>query len=135
MGKYEMSVEFRRLACDVMRPDCPARAILALLAEKWALLIVHALSEQTMRTGALRRRIGGISEKMLIQTLKRLEGAGLVVRLAPPEVPPRVEYSLTDLGRSLSPLVTALDEWVETHALEMVQPPDRRHQRLGSELT
>ncbi|MFK5687980.1 winged helix-turn-helix transcriptional regulator, partial [Lactiplantibacillus plantarum] len=63
-----------------MRPDCPARVVLSLLAEKWALLVVHALSEGAVRTGALRRRIGGISEKMLIQTLKRLEGSGLVAR-------------------------------------------------------
>lgn len=102
-----------------MRPDCPARAVLSLLAEKWALLIIHALSEGTARPGALRRRIGGISEKMLVQTLKRLEGVGLVARRAYPEVPPRVEYALTDLGWSLSPLVNALDRWVEEHATSM----------------
>lgn len=67
-----------------------------------------------------RRGIGGISEKMLIQTLKRLEGAGLVTRFAYPEVPPRVEYSLTERGRSLSPLIVAFDEWIEDHSLEMV---------------
>lgn len=111
---------FRNLECNVMDPDCPARAVLCLLAEKWSLLTLHALSEGTMRTGALRRRIGGISEKMLVQTLRRLEEAGLVVRVAYPEVPPRVEYSLTDLGRSLSPLIVALDEWIENHTLEMI---------------
>ncbi|MCF1504842.1 winged helix-turn-helix transcriptional regulator [Afifella sp. H1R] len=57
---------------------------------------------------------------MLIQTLKRLEGAGLVTRFAYPEVPPRVEYSLTERGRSLSPLIVAFDEWIEDHSLEMV---------------
>jgi DNA-binding HxlR family transcriptional regulator len=102
-----------------MRPDCPARAVLSLLAEKWALLLVHALSEGPARTGALKRRIGGISEKMLIQTLRRLEGGGLVVRHDYSEVPPRVEYALTDLGWSLSPLVKALDHWVEQHAVGM----------------
>lgn len=112
---------FRDLACDVMLPDCPARSVLSLLAEKWSLLVIHALSEETTRTGALRRRIGGISEKMLIQTLKRLEAVGLVARRAYPEVPPRVEYSLTDLGWSLSPLVKALDRWVEEHATDMVE--------------
>lgn len=102
-----------------MRPDCPARALLSLLAEKWALLVIHALSEGTARTGALKRRIGGVSEKMLIQTLKRLEGVGLVDRRVYPEVPPRVEYALTDLGWSLSPVVRALDRWVEEHAADM----------------
>jgi len=107
---------FRDSACDVFLPNCPARSVLILLAEKWSLLTLHALSEGTHRTGELRRRIGGISEKMLIQTLKRLEGAGLVRRTSHAEVPPRVDYSLTSLGWSLGPVVKALDEWVEQHA-------------------
>jgi DNA-binding HxlR family transcriptional regulator len=107
---------FRDLPCDVFLPDCPARSVLTLLAEKWSMLVLHALGEGTLRTGALRRRIGGISEKMLIQTLRRLEVAGLVIRKSYAEVPPRVDYTLTDLGWSLSPLVKALDQWVEQHA-------------------
>jgi DNA-binding HxlR family transcriptional regulator len=107
---------FRDLTCDVFLPDCPARSVLVLLAEKWSMLILHALSEGTQRTGALRRRIGGISEKMLTQTLKRLEAASLVTRTSYAEVPRRVEYELTELGWSLSPLVKGLDNWVEQHA-------------------
>jgi len=107
------------LTCDVMRPDCPARALLTILADKWALLLIFALSEGTQRTGALRRRVGGISEKMLVQTLRRLEGAGLVERRAFAEVPPRVEYELSSAGQALSPLVVALDRWVEQHALDL----------------
>lgn len=107
---------FRDIPCDVFLPNCPARSVLTLLAEKWSLLTLHALSEGTYRTGELRRRIGGISEKMLIQTLKRLESAGLVVRTSYSEVPPRVDYALTELGWSLSPIVKALDGWVEQHA-------------------
>lgn len=102
-------------ACNVMNPECPARQLLAILAEKWALLVIHALSEGTTRTGVLRRRIGGISEKMLIQTLKRLESIGVVAREEFAEVPPRVEYTLTELGWSLSPIVRALDQWVESN--------------------
>lgn len=116
---------FRTLECDVFLPNCPARAVLSLLAEKWALLVIHALSEGTRRTAELRRRIGGISEKMLIQTLRRLEEHGLIVRTSYPEIPPRVEYALTPLGRSLSSVVTALDQWVEAHALEMTGWPPR----------
>lgn len=107
---------FRDVACNVFLPNCPARAVLTILAEKWTLLTLHALSEGTQRPGVLRRRIGGISERMLIQTLKRLEGAGLVARTSYTEVPPRVDYALTELGWSLSPLVKALDHWVEEHA-------------------
>ena len=85
------STPFRTLTCDVFLPDCPARKVLELLAEKWSLLIVHALSERHYRTSELRRRIGGISEKMLIQSLRRLEQHGLVHRHSFEEVPPHVE--------------------------------------------
>ncbi len=121
----ELRTQFRDVACDVFLPNCPARSVLILLAEKWSLLTLHALSEGTYRTSELRRRIGGISEKMLIQTLKRLEAAGLVLRTSHDEVPPRVDYALTDLGWSLSPIVKALDEWVEEHAetIVSVAPP------------
>jgi len=120
------SPPFRTLTCDVFLPDCPARKVLELLAEKWSLLIVHALSERHYRTSELRRRIGGISEKMLIQSLRRLEQHGLVHRHSFEEVPPHVEYSLTPLGRSLSSVVQSLDAWVETHALQMAQWPGKK---------
>jgi DNA-binding HxlR family transcriptional regulator len=112
-------VPFRDLQCDVFLADCPARKVLSLLAEKWTLLVVHALSERTYRTAELRRRIGGVSEKMLIQALRRLEQHGLVARTSHPEVPPRVEYALTPLGQSLSSVVRALDRWVEANAFEV----------------
>lgn len=110
---------FRQIDCSVFLADCPARDVLALLAEKWTLLVLHALSEKTYRTAELRRRIGGVSEKMLIQALRRLEQHGLVTRMSYKTVPPHVEYSLTPLGVSLSSIVCALDTWVETHALEI----------------
>ena len=100
---------------NVFDPACPARAVLEVLAEKWALLLVHMLANGPARTAQLRRRIGGISDKMLIQTLRRLERNGFVERRAFPEVPPRVEYSLTALGASLSEPITTLDRWVERH--------------------
>jgi DNA-binding HxlR family transcriptional regulator len=94
---------------DVFNPGCPSRAVLEMLAEKWALLVVHTLANGPARTSQLRRQVGGISEKMLIQTLRRLERNGFVSRRAYPEVPPRVEYSLTALGASLSEPITTLD--------------------------
>ena len=98
---------------DVFNPGCPARSVLDILAEKWPLLVIHTLARGPTRTSDLRRHIGDISDKMLIQTLRRLERSGFVSRLAYPEVPPRVEYSLTQLGASLSEPVKALDGWVE----------------------
>ena len=105
----------RSCAGNVFDPGCPSRAVLEALAEKWALLLVHVLADGPARTAQLRRRVGGISEKMLIQTLRRLERNGFVARRAFAEVPPRVEYSLTTLGASLSEPITALDRWVERH--------------------
>jgi DNA-binding HxlR family transcriptional regulator len=100
-----------------------------MLAEKWALLVVHTLANGPARTSQLRRQVGGISEKMLIQTLRRLERNGFVSRRAFPEVPPRVEYSLTALGASLSEPITTLDRWVENHLqdIAMAQREFDRH--------
>ncbi len=104
---------------NVFNAGCPSRGILEVLAEKWALLLIHTLTSGPTRTAELRRRIGGISEKMLIQTLRRLERNGFVMRRAYPEVPPRVEYSLTPLGASLSEPITTLDRWVERNLREI----------------
>ena len=101
---------------NVFSVGCPARGILDVLAEKWVLLIVHSLQAGPARPGELRRRIEGISEKMLVQTLRRLQSFGIVDRHAYAEVPPRVEYWLTPLGVSLSDLVKAFDSWVEDNA-------------------
>lgn len=116
---------FRDLDCDVFRADCPARSALTLLADKWSLLIIHALSERGYRTAELRRRIGGVSEKMLIQTLRRLEAHGLVSRKDHGETPPRVDYALTPMGVSLSPVIRSLDSWVEANAFAIAAWPTR----------
>lgn len=104
---------------NVFQADCPARAVLEVLAEKWVLLLVHRLARGPARTSELRREIGGISEKMLIQSLRRLERNGLVLRRAYAEVPPRVEYALTPLGESLSGPITVLNHWVGRHLPEL----------------
>jgi DNA-binding HxlR family transcriptional regulator len=94
---------------------CPSRNLLSLVGTKWAMLIIVVLREGAVRTGALRRMVGGISQKMLTQTLRELERNGLVERIAYEEVPPRVEYRLTALGRSLSELVMQIEAWVTKH--------------------
>lgn len=107
---------------NVFSGVCPARHVLAVIADKWSLLLIHALAHGgTLRTAELRRRVEGISEKMLIQTIRRLERFGLVARQAYAEVPPRVEYSLTPLGHSLSEPIRAIDHWVERNVAEIAR--------------
>ena len=102
---------------DLFNSKCPSREVLDMLAQKWSLLILHSLVDGPRRTAEIRRRVDGISEKMLIQTLRDLERSGFVARRAYAEVPPRVNYRLTTLGASLSKLVRALDDWVEGNFL------------------
>ncbi len=103
------------LAPDVFSAHCPARAALALIADKWAVLVVRTLLEGQRRHSELRERIDGISQKMLTHTLRQLEHSGLVERRIYAEVPPRVEYSLTRLGRSLREPLEAVQRWAEQH--------------------
>lgn len=107
-------------AC-VYAEACPSRAILELIADKWTLLIVPALRRGRMRNGDLMRLIGGVSQKMLTQTLRELEHNGLINRIDHHEVPPRVEYELTELGRSLSDLMRKLDGWAEANFSEVLK--------------
>ncbi len=104
---------------NVFIEACPSRAILELIADKWTLLILPALRRGPKRNGDLMRQIGGVSQKMLTQTLRELERNGLVARFDHQEVPPRVDYELTDLGRSLSEAVRKLDSWAENHIPEV----------------
>ncbi|MGL4396893.1 MAG: winged helix-turn-helix transcriptional regulator [Hyphomicrobium sp.] len=104
---------------NVYAQACPSRAILELIADKWTLLILPALRSGPMRNGELMRLIGGVSQKMLTQTLRELERNGLVARRDHQEVPPRVDYELTDLGRSLAATVRKLDSWAEANIAEV----------------
>ena len=105
---------------DVMARDCPSRRILQHVTSRWGTLVLVALEPGTQRFSALRRRIGGISERMLAQTLQQLEGDGLIHRQAHDVVPPHVEYSLTPLGRDLAPRVLALAIWIEDNLSRML---------------
>jgi DNA-binding HxlR family transcriptional regulator len=91
---------------------CPSQDILALIGGKWSMLLLCVLRAGPVRTGELARRVGGISQKMLTQTLRELERHGIVRRRDYGEIPPRVEYSLTPLGRSLGALVQEIEDWV-----------------------
>jgi DNA-binding HxlR family transcriptional regulator len=97
------------------RADCPTRRILDRIGDRWTVLIVGALSDGSARFSELRRRVEGVSQKMLTQTLRGLERDGLVHRTVHPEVPVRVEYTLTEAGRTLREPLRALEEWSITH--------------------
>lgn len=100
---------------SVFSAGCPSRAALELIASKWALLIFPALDRGPMRNNELLRKIDGVSQKMLTQTLKELEHNGLVIREDRRTVPPHVSYRLSPLGKSLSKTLIGLDRWAERH--------------------
>ena len=93
--------------------------VVALLADKWTIPVIHALARGTKRTGDLRRALAGISQKMLTQTLRALEERGLVERTVFPVVPPRVEYQLTPLGRSLNEPLQTLCDWLKENGRDL----------------
>jgi DNA-binding HxlR family transcriptional regulator len=101
--------------------SCPSQDILALIGSKWSMLLLCILGDGPVRNGELARRAGGISQKMLTQTLRELERHGIVHREDYAEVPPRVEYSLTPLGQSLARLVRDIEEWVESNYSRMTR--------------
>ncbi|ASU39301.1 PadR family transcriptional regulator [Herbaspirillum sp. meg3] len=104
---------------DIYRLACPSRKALELVGSKWALLIFPALAAGPMRNNALLRKIEGISQKMLTQTLKELERNGLVTRCNLETAAPHVEYELSPLGESLSETLIALDNWAERHYADL----------------
>ena len=101
------------LVADVFDANCPTRTVLDNVTSRWAVLVLWALLDGTQRFSDLRRRIGGVSEKMLAQTLQRLERDGFVHRLAHPVIPPHVDYSLTPLGETAARQVAGLTSWIE----------------------
>ena len=94
-------------------PACPVETTLMLIGDKWKVLILRDLMPGTKRFGELKKSIGSVSQKVLTAQLRDLEEKGLVSRKVYAEVPPRVEYSLTELGKSLSPILDAMREWGE----------------------
>ena len=92
-------------------PECPVETTLTLISDKWKVLILRDLMPGTKRFGELKRSIGTVSQKVLTAQLREMEASGLLVRTVYPEVPPRVEYTLTELGRSLKPVLDAMWSW------------------------
>ena len=98
---------------DLYAPACPSRGVLDHVTSRWGVLVLVALLEGTHRFSELRRKVAGVSEKMLAQTLQALEADGFVLREAYPVIPPHVDYSLTPLGREVAAHVEALADWIE----------------------
>ncbi|MCZ2134586.1 MAG: helix-turn-helix transcriptional regulator [Burkholderiales bacterium] len=99
----------------ITHDDCPVREVLSRVGDKWSILVVAVLRDGSMRFNDLRRSIDGISQRMLTLTLRGLERDGLVTRTVTPTTPPRVDYALTRLGRTLLDPIMALADWAETN--------------------
>ena len=92
-------------------PECPVATTVSLIGSKWKLLIMRNLLGRPWRFNELQKSIDGISQKALTEALRSMEADGIVIRKAFPEVPPRVEYSLTELGESMRPIIKAMENW------------------------
>ena len=106
-------------AYDAFLATCPARQLLDRISDKWVTLIITALADGPQRYSDLSRRIAGVSQKMLTQTLRSLERDGLITRSVTPSVPVRVDYELTALGQTLLPLIASIKGWAESHMPEV----------------
>lgn len=111
-------------AWNVMLATCPSRTSLAKIANKWTAMIVMTLSAGPVRFGVIRSEVGGISAKVLAETLRDLERDGILTRISYDEMPPRVEYDLTPLGRTLREPLAALGLWAERHIEEVLVARD-----------
>jgi len=103
--------------------ECPTELAIGVVGQKWKLVIMERLSERTWRFGELQRSLAGITARMLTRQLRELETDGLVLRTVYPEVPPRVDYSMTPLGRSLGPVLAELRSWGEHYRSQRGRSP------------
>lgn len=110
---------------NLFAEQCPSREVLKHVTSRWGVLILVALRDGTHRFSDLRRKMGGVSEKMLAQSLQALEQDGFLNRVSYPVVPPHVEYSLTPLGEQVSDKVAALADWIELNLPQVLAQRDR----------
>ena len=113
-----LSEKFRR--GELFDANCPSRGVLKRLTSRWSLLILVALEDDTLRFSELKRKIGGISERMLAQTLRFMEEDGFVDRIAYEVIPPHVEYRLTSMGQEVRGQVVGLADWVEMNLQQIL---------------
>ena len=132
VSEERIATEPQSLLADVDGAMCPARLVLEHVTSRWGVLILIALWERSYRFSELRRRVGGVSEKMLTQTLQTLERDGFVHRDAKPVIPPRVDYSLTELGAGAAHQVSELARWSE-HQIAAVEQARERYDEARRE--
>ena len=120
----KLSTKMRR--GEVFAVECPSRDILKHVTSRWGVLVLVALMEGTHRFSDLRRKVGGVSEKMLAQTLQQLEQDGFINRVSHPVVPPHVEYSLTPLGEGIGRQVESLTDWIEINLPKIMTAQQQR---------
>lgn len=111
---------------NLFAEQCPSREILKHVTSRWGILILISLRDGTHRFSDLRRKIGGISEKMLAQSLQALEQDGFINRVSYPVLPPHVEYTLTDLGEQISEKVTILADWIEINLSKILAQKENK---------
>jgi DNA-binding HxlR family transcriptional regulator len=114
---------------DVLAPMCPSRSVLEHVTSRWGVMVLVSLLEDTHRFSELRRKVGGVSEKMLAQTLHSLEEDGFVLRQAYAEIPPRVDYSLTPMGREVAERLEVLVDWIEENMSYVLEARDQHQTR------
>lgn len=119
-----------RMEYDAFIAECPTRKLLDRISDKWVCLVLAALAGGAMRYGDLSRKIAGVSQKMLTQTLRSLERDGLVTRTVTPSVPVRVDYELTTLGASLQSVMYTVKDWAETYIEEVEAARETYDQRV-----
>ncbi|WP_374401124.1 winged helix-turn-helix transcriptional regulator [Niveibacterium sp.] len=123
-AEHAETLSERLMRGNVFAELCPSREVLQHVTSRWGVLVLVALLGGTHRFSDLRRKIGGVSEKMLAQTLQWLERDGFVLRVAYPVVPPHVEYSLTPIGQEVAQRVQALADWIEGNLATILQARD-----------
>lgn len=121
-------------AFGVYNEECPTRQALDRIADKWSVLIIGMLEDKPKRFSDLQRAIGGISQKMLTQTLRTLERDGLIKRTVYAQVPPRVDYELTPLGRTLIEPIRAIRVWAESHIKQVIAAQQTYDQQASEQL-
>ena len=118
---------------NVYNSRCPTRLVLDRIADKWTVMIVDCLAQRTMRFGELKREIAGVSQKMLTQTLRGLERDGLIARKVYASVPPKVEYSLTPVGRTLIKTLREIRHWAESNIEAVIAAQSAYDRAAGAE--